>query len=168
MKAANFKKVLSGLIIILVILGSVFVFSEPGSETDPLVSLSYLEKKIDELKQYIDNRLLNIGENNNLSNTFVVVEISSGQSIIGKGGTEIILRGGTGNGPGKAKIVAMGKDGLSDLTDGKDLKRGEEVPLNHLLIVPRDDGRGVHAINDSVFLVRGEYEIIQGLTEEVN
>ncbi len=64
-----------------------------------------------------------VGENNNLSNSFEVVQILAGQSIIGKDGTEIILRGGTGNGPGRAKIVALGKDGLSDLTVGKDLKK---------------------------------------------
>lgn len=168
MKFNKLKKAIFGLTIAFIVLGGTMVFSEPGSEKDPLISLSYLEKQLDQLKDYIDERLSNMGDKNNSSNSFQIVEISAGQSIIGKGGTEIILRGGTGNGPGKAKIIAMGKDGLSDLTAGKDLKRGEDVPFNHLLIVPRDDGRGVHAINDSVFLVKGEYEIIQALMEEVN
>ncbi|CCQ96812.1 conserved exported hypothetical protein [[Clostridium] ultunense Esp] len=159
MRKNKVKKTILILGLLSIILGSKVVFSEPGSEKDPLVSLSYLEKRIDQLKYYIDEKLSNGGENNNLSNSFEVVEISAGQSIIGKDGTEIILRGGRGNGPGRAKIVALGKDGLSDLTVGKDLIRDEEVPLNHLLIVPRDDGRGVYAMNDSVFLVKGRYEI---------
>lgn len=159
MKNSKFKKTILVLGVASIILGSRIVFSEPGSEKDPLVSLSYLEKRIDQLKYYIDEKLSAVGENNNLSNSFEVVQILAGQSIIGKDGTEIILRGGTGNGPGRAKIVALGKDGLSDLTVGKDLKKDEEVPINHLLIVPRGDGRGVYAINDSVFLVKGGYEI---------
>lgn len=155
----KFKRVVVFMVLIFLTLGSVVVFSEPGSEKDPLVSLSYLEKRINQLKEYIDEKLSNIDGSNGLSSDFEVVEILAGQSIIGKEGTEIILRGGTGNGPGKAKIIALGKDGLSDLTVGKDLKKDEEVPLNHLLIVPRDDGRGVYALNDSVFLVKGRYEI---------
>ncbi|QQY80029.1 hypothetical protein EDD65_101153 [Keratinibaculum paraultunense] len=155
----KFKRVTVFMVLIFLMLGSIVVFSEPGSEKDPLVSLSYLEKRINQLKEYIDEKLSNIDGSNGSPSDFEVVEILAGQSIIGKEGTEIILRGGTGNGPGKAKIIALGKDGLSDLTVGKDLKKDEEVPLNHLLIVPRDDGRGVYALNDSVFLVKGRYEI---------
>ena len=159
MKKSTKTMITLGLATIL--LGTTIAFSEAGTRNDPVVSLSYFEKTMDELKDYVDAKLRqdNNDEKTVESATFEVVEIEAGQSIIGKGGTEIILRGGTGKGAGRAKVVAPGKDGLSDITDGKDLKSGQDVPLNHLLIVPRDDNRGVYAVTDSVYLIKGDYEI---------
>lgn len=161
MNMGKLKKSLLTLGFATILLGTTIAFSEAGTKNDPLVSLSYFEKKMDELKDYVDTRLKqnDNGRKDTVSDTFQVVELAKGQSIIGKNGTEIILRGGTGKGVGKAKIVAPGSDGLSDITEGKDLKNGQDVPLNHLLIVPRDDGRGVYAETDSVYLVKGQYEI---------
>lgn len=149
------KKVTLVLGVILIILGTTIVFSEPGSDNDPLVSLSYLEKSIEELKVYIDEKIFKIENNSQVeeSNNLEVVEILSGQWLIGESGTEIILRGG------KAEIVGGELGGLSDVTLGKDLPMGEFVPANHLLIIPRDDGRGVKATTNAIFLVRGEYSI---------
>ena len=149
------KKIILILILISIMLGTGVAFSEPGSEKDPLVSLSYLEKRMEQLKFYIDEKFSKISNDsqNGTSDSLEVVEILSGQSIIGKNGTEIILRSG------KAKIVAGELGGLSDITDGKDLGMDKLVPLNHLLITPRDDGRGAYGITNAIFLVRGEYEI---------
>ncbi len=154
-------KVLLTLSFAIILLGTTIAFSDAGTRNDPVISLSYFEKRIGELKDYIDTRLNQINSDDKAIEpaTFEVVQLSQGQSIIGKNGTEIILRGGTGKGIGRAKVVAPGNDGLSDITEGKDLKNDEEVPLNHLLIVPRDDGRGVYAVTDSVYLVKGDYEI---------
>ncbi|NLW40854.1 MAG: hypothetical protein GXY96_08010 [Tissierellia bacterium] len=151
MKTSKFKKTVLGLVIVSTVLGSTIVFSEPGSEKDPLVSLSYLEKKIDQLKDYIDRRLSDVDPKS--TNELEVVEVPAGKSLIGKSGTEIVLRGG------KAEIIAGQLGGLSDITGGKDLQMGEKVPPNHLLIVPRDDDRGVLVVEDAIFLVRGVYEI---------
>lgn len=155
MKKNRIKKIILVIASISIVLGTGVVFSEPGSENDPLVSLSYLDKRMAQLKDYIDGKLHEIGNKSekSTSNDLEVVEISSGQSIIGKGGTEIILRGG------KAKVIAGELGGLSDITDGKDLGMDKPVPPDHLLIVPRDDERGVYATTDAIFLVRGEYEI---------
>lgn len=149
------KKIILVLGVIVIILGTSIVFSEPGSDNDPLVSLSYLEKSIGELKVYIDEKILKIENNSqvNESNSLEVVEILSGQSIIGVNGTEIILRGGS------AEIIASDLGGLSDVTLGKDLPMGKVVPANHLLITPRDDGRGVKATTNAIFLVKGKYSI---------
>ncbi|NLX61111.1 MAG: hypothetical protein GXZ06_01090 [Tissierellia bacterium] len=160
----RFKRSLLLLALVTGLLGTSIVFSDAGTVNDPLVSLSYLEKKMEELKDYIDSKLKELAKEEKDTEatapaTFQVVELKAGQFLIGKSGTEIILRGGTGSGRGRAKIVAAGQNGLADITQGKDLINGEEVPLNHLLIVPRDDGRGILAITDSVYLVRGDYEI---------
>ena len=145
------KRVIILVVAVSLILGATVVFSEPGSENDPLVSLSYLEKRLEQLKLYMDEKLE--GNSSTSSTKMEVVEVNSGQSIIGRSGTEIILRGG------KARIIAGELGGLSDVTDGKDLSMDIPVPPNHLLIVPRDDGRGAYAITDAIFLVKGYYEI---------
>jgi hypothetical protein len=127
-------------------------FASAGSETDPLISLSYLEQRISEVKKYVDDKVS--GSNNSNPNKLEVIELNSGQKIIGREGTEFILRSG--------KAIAQVSDlgGISDVTEGVDLKEGENIPRNHQLIIPRDDGRGLVIIEDSTFiLVRGEYII---------
>jgi hypothetical protein len=149
------KKIILGLSAISIILGTTVAFSEPGSEKDPLVSLSYLEKRLEQFKFYVDERLSQTVGNpqEDINNNLKVVEIIPGQSIIGENGTEIILR------DGRAKIIAGELGGLSDVTEGKDLGMDEPISKNHLLIIPRNDGRGVYAVTKSIFLVRGEYKI---------
>lgn len=133
------------------LLGSTVVFSEPGSESDPLVTLSYVNRSIEQLKTYIDNRLSNL--DGSASNELQVVNLSQGQILIGKNGTEIILRGGKGI----AVVSELG--GLADVTAGNDIGKDANIPANHLLIIPRDDGRGIYCTTDAVFMVRGEYEV---------
>ena len=148
----NLSKFVLAIVLVSIVLGGTIVFSEPGSENDPLITLSYFNKEIDKLKSYIDSKLTGTDSVEN-PNKLEVVELESGQSLIGDAGTEIILRGG------KATVIAGELGGISDITDGKDLKMGEMIPANHLLIIPRDDGRGAYVVEDAIFLVRGAYEI---------
>lgn len=166
MKNAKFKKILLVIGAGTVLLGTTVAFSA-GSKDDPLISLSYLETRLDELEDKIDKKISRITDDiddntgqDRESYSFEIVEISAGQYIIGKEGTEIILRGGTSTSrvQGKAKVVTFEVNGLSDITSGKELLNGDNVPLNHLLIVPRNN-RGIQAITDSTYLVKGEYEI---------
>ena len=146
------SKFILTIMLVSIVLGGTIVFSEPGSEDDPLITLSYFNKEIDKLKSYIDNKLESFGSGRD-SNKLEVVELEAGQSLIGEAGTEIILRGG------KASVIAGELGGLSDITDGKDLFMDTMIPANHLLIVPRDDGRGAYVVENAIFLVRGAYEI---------
>lgn len=148
------KKVSILSIIGISLLGSV-VFSEPGSNLDPLASMSYVDKKIDDLRAYLDRALSQgqVGETNQESRDLEVVNLSKGQVIVGGAGTEIILRSGS--------ATALGTDlgGLSDLTGAKDIGHGGKIEANHLLLMPRNDGRGVKAETDAIFLVRGIYQV---------
>jgi hypothetical protein len=119
---------------------------EPGSQTDPIVSKSYVDKVFLELKNYIDSKK---GESSDLE----IVYLEEGQKLIGDKGTEIILRSGS------ARIIDSIYGGLADVTSGKDLKEGENAPQNHLLIVPRDDGRGLITDSNVVVMVKGNYSI---------
>ena len=148
------KKIGIGLVLITIVLGGRGVFSEVGTDRDPLVTKSYVDKKINEIKSYLDTKILNV---NASSNEFIVVDVPEGKSIILGGGSEAILRSG------QARAISKIRDGydngLADITGGKDLKMDELITLNHLLLTPRDDGRGAGAVIDSIFLVRGSYEI---------
>lgn len=104
--------------------------TEPGTPADPLVA-----------KSYVDTLTV-----------LQVINLKAGQTLTAEGGTEIVLRSG------KA-VVVTSTDGLSDVTGGKDLAKGVSVPLNHLLIVPRSDGRGIKATADAWVMVRGAFVI---------
>ncbi|AEE91814.1 conserved exported protein of unknown function [Tepidanaerobacter acetatoxydans Re1] len=143
------------MVIVAVVVFSIFALSvqadvtEPGSESDPLVTKSYVDKVLSNLKQYVDSKP-------GSSSGWEIVYMEQGQSLIGDKGTEIILRSGI------ATVVDEGNGGLADITEGKDIINGENVMQNHLLIVPRDDGRGVKAENNNVILlIKGSYTIIK-------
>jgi hypothetical protein len=108
----------------------------PGSESDPVVTKSYVDKRTAEA-----------------GGTFVPVEVEAGGVIIGGAGAEIIVRSGAGT------VVCPGIDGISDLTGGSDLTAGDRASANHLLLVPRDDGRGVAATTNLWVMVRGPYTV---------
>ncbi len=101
----------------------------PGSEGDPLVTRAYVDGKM----------------------SMTVLELAPGDVLKGVSGTEIILRSG------KATVMDSAQGGLCDVTQGVDLKGGDEAPANHLLIVPRDDGRGVKAITRAFVMIRGNF-----------
>ena len=127
----------------------------PGSEQDPVVTLSYVNAQIDNLRAYVDSKALNPESQGETSTmiSYDIVNLKTNQKLIGKESTEIILRSG------EAEAIDNGVNGISDLTEGKDLLSGDTVITNHLLIVPRDDGRGIKAITEIYVMVKGGYEI---------
>jgi hypothetical protein len=101
--------------------------SDPGGSGDPLVTQSYVD-------QYVQ---------------WKVVELGAGQVLKGSAGTEIIIR------RGQAVVIDPIGNGIPDITSGVDIYAGSIVPNNHLLIIPRDDGRAVGAKSDIVVMCRG-------------
>lgn len=146
-------------------------YIEPGSEADPLVSKSYVEKKfnqvknssdsnqikLEEIEKNIENILENNGNNNESGNVvasenFKVVELKEGQTIIAEENTEIIVRSG------RVSAIAGIRGGISDITGGIDLQTGDEVSLNHHLLIPRSDGRGIEVMSNGTFImIKGKY-----------
>lgn len=153
----NWKKIGTGIVVIMLTMTVGVVFSEPGSNRDPLVSVSYVDKKIEEIKDYIDLKIKNNTENKPVEGStkdeLEIIVLQKGQSLIGGKGTEIILRSG--------RAVAIGSElgGISDVTSGKDIDTNMDISENHLLIIPRDDGRGVYSKTETFFMVRGNYKI---------
>lgn len=177
-KRINKKIFISIVAIILVVSFSIISgagFMDPGSEDDPLITLSYVEKRIEQIKYYIDQNFeainndsaelkakveqLSLGSNN--TNTsgegtaakFNVVFLQAGSTVILGESAEVIWRSG------KATAVASQNGGITDVTGGVDLPMGQEIPLNHLLIIPRSDGRGAAVTVDSYVMIKGVYTI---------
>ena len=130
------KKITAIIITALVFSVIFYAFASDGTFA---VSLDYL---LDVFKPEI------------LSETsFKVVSVPEGERFYGSAGCEFILRGGSGT------IRGSELGGLNDATSGDDLFGGIAVPPNHLLIVPRDDGRGFVADSDTIIMVKGKYYI---------
>ncbi|HHV30246.1 hypothetical protein [Acetivibrio mesophilus] len=165
--------VLSVAIIHIVQVVQASVAAEPGSDKDPLVSQSYvdskfaaLESKIKELKSGEDSKLEEMAkkleeaekrlEEIEKYGKFEALELNKDQVLIAGASAELILRGG--------KALAIGGEGggLSDITSGTgvDVNTDDEVPLNHLLLISRDDGRGLKVMSEKAWvLVKGPYTI---------
>lgn len=129
--------------------------AEYFAETDPLVTLSYLvDIFAPNLKEQIKSE---ISTDASAQNGYIVAELSKGQILTSSEGTvELILRPGS-----SAKVISdIPDNGLSDISEMKEVANGEEVGVNHSLIIPRNDGRGIEITSDKAFvLVRGSYKI---------
>lgn len=118
--------------------------------SDPLVTLSYLEQRIEAFKVYVDNNSQGTAATNA---KFEVVEVKAGQTVIfTDASVEFILRSGD------ATAVASENGGLADLTAGVDLLTGDSIKKNHLMLIPRNDNRGIVAKSDLWIMIKGTYE----------
>lgn len=149
--------VLVGIIVLLVSTKpAIGAGAEPGSSSDPLVPVSYVEGRLTAFYQEIDDRL-RVLENQEATSganlEYKVVEVFKGQIISLEKNTLFILRSG--------EAVAIGGTGggLSDLTTGIDLKTNDVLELNHNLLIPQSDGRGVKMLTYGYVMISGKYSI---------
>lgn len=126
----------------LALIGGTAVY---GTKDDPVVTVSYLNEKLAQLK--------NTGSGVATGNEMKLVELKKGDRIIAAAGSELILRSG------EVTAIATDLGGLSDVTQGRDIKHAENVKRDHLLFIPRSDGRGLQAKTGALVLVRGSYRL---------
>ena len=144
-------KTLIAALAVLAVIGGTIVLAEPGDTDDPVVTKSYIVNVVvPQLKAYVEERLGN-SSSDSYSDTFSVVNVSPGQTVLFDAGAQFILRKGNG------VIIGSELGGIADTTYGYDLADGAEMPSNHMLIVPRNDGRGFKASNEVIILVKGGY-----------
>ncbi|MFS0725861.1 hypothetical protein [Paenibacillus sp. 1P07SE] len=134
---------------------------KPGSTQDPVVTKSYVDQQI--------AAALGQGGSGGGGTTpppttpgetgsqVEVVTVPIGKTLIADQGAQFVVRAGN------ALAYSQDVDGISDVTEGKDIKNGQAVPRNHLLLFPRD-GRGIVPDptvnkNQLVVLVTGGYTI---------
>lgn len=153
-KKNKFTKTIIAVTVIAALAGGTLVLAEPGDTDDPVVTKSYIvDVVVPQLKAYVEQKVSG-GTADSYNDTFSVVEVKAGQDVIFDAGAEFILRKGQG------VIIGSELGGIADTTYGYDLGGGTEVPANHLLIVPRGDGRGFTASNDVIVMVKGGYSFI--------
>lgn len=183
------RKILYPLFAVLFFLvGVIFAQAagEAGSSSDPLVTKSYVDQQIAQLAAKI-NSLSTTGSSGSASssdveqlktdvgdltrfvidalsdiqeleekvsaNGFQVISMNKGQTLLLEGGAEVILRSG-------AATAISGESGtLVDVSDGRDLQNGASVPVQHLIISPKGDGRGLKITANAWLIVKGGYTI---------
>ncbi len=127
-----------------------------GSSGDPLVTKSYVDTAMANVLDIVNSSQNsgNLSLESEASDSFEPVSLSKGQILLGKGGSEIILRSGS------ALSYTESSDGIIDVTSGQEYYNGQSLTANHLLIVSRDDGRGAAVTSDEAwFIVKGGYTI---------
>ncbi len=154
------NRIIVSVCVLVLLLASVVQAAAPGSEGDPVVTLSYItDKVVPEIQEYIDRKvsaaeigqLTDGAQASTTFGQFEVVTVASGQTLLCDAGTELILR------QGQATVLASQKGGIADVTAGADLADGADAPANHHLIVPVNDGRGLAFTADGIVMLRGSY-----------
>ena len=84
---------------------------------------------------------------------FTPVQVPAGSRLYAEAGAEFILRSG------RATAIS-GADGMVNVTTGVDIVNGNNIPTNHLLLVPRSDGRGFRADTDVWVMIKGGFNIV--------
>lgn len=138
---STIKRILALIMVGLIAVGGTFLSRQvsaqtgPGTAEDPVVTKSYVD-------QFFVPK---------------IVELEAGQTIIGEAGTQFDLRVGTVY---CLADPAYAKGGLSDVTAGMDIGHMQPISLNHLLICPRSDGRGLFAQTSAIVMVWGVYKVL--------
>jgi len=167
MTKQKFVKIIAASLILSILYFGVTASAQPGTSDDPLVSRSYVDSRISALETQI-SQMAALIETGELTITtpdistpatqrelFTVVRAEPGTVLIGGASTEIILRAG------EATVIA-GPNGLANVTSGVDVMNGQSVQLNHLLIVPQNDGRGMRFHTTAYLMVKGDFHFISG------
>ncbi len=125
---------------------TVGVYGATQNASTTLVSLDYVENN---LKPWVQEQV------NGADGSYTVVYLTRGQRLMPTDSAELVIRSGKVN-----AISPFTTQGLSDMTAGAELYDGQQVAVNHQVIVPRGDGRGIIVVSDkSYVMVRGPYTI---------
>lgn len=125
---------------------AIFTTAQAGSALDPVITKSYLDKRIAEL---------DFTQEESPYLKYKVVELKKDKMMLFGEGTEFILRSGN--------MVVYDKttNGIADLSDGDTKFHDMEVQKNHHMLNPRNDGRGVLAKSDCFLMVKGDYKVAE-------
>ncbi len=168
------KNSVGGMIIVTAICSLLVTATGDGdynTKSDPLVSLSYVEKMREEIKAEVkaemEDKIAEMvrdevakqstgGAVSFSDYNYENVALAAGEKIIAKGSCELLLRAGSA----KAVCPALSQC-LIDKTTELSLNNGADVLKNHLISISKADGRGiVSTINGTEVMIRGEYEIV--------
>lgn len=111
--------------------------TEPGSAGDPLITKSYLDKRLEELS-------------GGGSGGYKKVTIKKNEALTASEGTEIILYSGS--------ATVKGQDGLINLSSGELFKSGNTMVKYNIFLSP-DFDCGIKANTTAILFIKGNYNI---------
>ena len=178
-------RLISGGLVTLTLVGVAVAAGQQGSQSDPLVTLSYLNQQVTPaILAQVDSQLT--ARQSELESKLTAVKdqyvkeveaklsvsggtSSGGQTATGSAVYEVVtlsagqtLTGGAACEfllrSGTATCVSDASPGLVDMTDGTTLSSGNPLVTNHLYMVTIAD-RGLTATSSVKVLVRGSYTI---------
>jgi len=174
------QKIIIGIVVLAAVVlvsgVSILAFASPGTQTDPFITLSFLNDIFrpqimsevraaeQEMTQRFNARIAQLeaqlsgstggsgGAASGPADRFHVVTLNRGQTLSCSVGAEIMLRVGSATGVGSAPA-------LVNYTTGETLSSGSALVANNMYLVTID-GNGVRAASDTVrVLVRGNYSV---------
>lgn len=178
-------RLISGGLVTLALVGVAVAAGQQGSQSDPLITLSYLEKQVTpSILSQVDSKVaarqtelekkLETVTDSYVKEVEDKLSASGGTSSGGQTGTgsavyEVVtlsagqtLTGGAACEfllrSGTATCVSDSSPGLVDMTDGTTLANGGALKANHLYL-GTIEGRGVRASTSVTIMVRGSYTI---------
>lgn len=170
--------VASACLVMLALGGMALASSQEGSQSDPMVSLSYLtdvvtpavleqvddmmvedqdrlEEQLETVAQAYIAQLETVANQDGTISEYAAYEVlylTQGQTLLLSEGGEVLLRTGTG------QCVSSSSPGLINMTTGSTLSGGSNLTANNLYL-STIDGRGIYASTAVTILVRGDYTI---------
>ncbi len=111
--------------------------SEPGSAGDPLITKSYLDKRLDEFS-------------GGGSGGYKKVTVNKNETLTASVGAELILYSGN--------ATVKGRDGLINLSSGELFKSGNTVVKYNIFLSPDSDS-GIKADTTAILFIKGNYNI---------
>lgn len=167
---------LGALALSAVLLGTGAALAAPGDQSDPLVTLSYLnETAIPQVVAQVEEKLLpkqkeleqalqsqidqyraeggQTGTPSSGSASYTLVSMTNGQTMSLEVGCEVLLR------VGSATVNANTSPALIDLSTGGTINSGTALTKNHLYMATIADRTLTASAGDVKLLVRGGYSI---------
>ncbi len=128
-----------------------------ASSDDPLISKSYFDTKITDLKNELNQKIdqINTSSTPGGAAVFKAVKINAGKTVVFGAGTEIIHRSG------KATLLDSTGNGVPDVTSGKNVSNRQPLEKNHLMVFPRNDGRGIVTKTNVWIMLKGSATILE-------
>ena len=143
------------LILAAVLLGSlgVYALGTFGSESDPLITMSYLEKVLrPELEQQFaaetEAALEAYKSDTDHTKGYTPLTLQQGQTLVCKAGCEFLVRSGS----------AYVSEGLLNVTAGAEVAAKDWLLAHNLYLAVAEDAC-VLASGETVLMVRGEYTV---------
>lgn len=111
---------------------------EPGSASDPLITQSYLEKRLEEL-----------GGSTSTTSGLIEVSVKSGEQIVFEKGSELIVYSGSG-------VVATGT--FVNLSSGSTFTSGTNL-VKYNVLLGTNKSTSIKATSDMTVYIRGKYSM---------